>query len=294
MSLPFRHVLCPVDFSAGARGALRYAAAVAARMDAGLTVLFVDDPLLTTAAAAAAYDTAWLKKRTLTELRRFVASAGISRRRLSLEVSSGHAAAVIARTAERTSADVIVIGSHGLTGPAKWFFGSTAEQTLRTARVPVLVVPPQGARSRRVPAKWPGARIVLPVDLADYRRADVAAALRVTDAFNARPLLVHVVRPAALPAWLNIGRHTDERRRLDTARQQLQQLSKSVGTDAECQFAVGDPVEEIAASATGARAGLIVITLKKGRTLAGPRRGSISYGLVCQGRIPVLALPGER
>ena len=47
----FRSILCPVDFSPNSRAALRYAAMLARLSDAHLVVLFVDDPLLATAAA---------------------------------------------------------------------------------------------------------------------------------------------------------------------------------------------------------------------------------------------------
>src|SRR4051812_15809464 len=52
----FRHVLCAVDFSKVSRGVLRTAAALARASRGRLTVLFVDDPLLR-AAGAAAHDT---------------------------------------------------------------------------------------------------------------------------------------------------------------------------------------------------------------------------------------------
>ena len=42
-------VLCPVDFSDGSAGALRYAAAIAGHLSVPLVVLTVEDPLLTEA-----------------------------------------------------------------------------------------------------------------------------------------------------------------------------------------------------------------------------------------------------
>src|SRR5215510_12839357 len=45
-------VLCPIDFSEPSRSALCYAAAIADHFGAHLTVLAVDDPLLTEAAAS--------------------------------------------------------------------------------------------------------------------------------------------------------------------------------------------------------------------------------------------------
>src|SRR5205823_10695136 len=47
-------VLCPIDFSDNARGALRYAATIAAHFQAPLTLLAVNDPLLEEAAALSA------------------------------------------------------------------------------------------------------------------------------------------------------------------------------------------------------------------------------------------------
>ena len=44
--MTFRRILCPVDFSACSRAALRYAAALARRQEGELTVLFVNDPEL--------------------------------------------------------------------------------------------------------------------------------------------------------------------------------------------------------------------------------------------------------
>jgi nucleotide-binding universal stress UspA family protein len=47
-------VLCPVDFSENSRGALRYAAEIAAHLGARLTLPAVNDPLLVEASRLAA------------------------------------------------------------------------------------------------------------------------------------------------------------------------------------------------------------------------------------------------
>jgi len=46
----FRSILCPVDLSASSRAAAKAAAVMADCFDARLTVVFVDDPLLSRAA----------------------------------------------------------------------------------------------------------------------------------------------------------------------------------------------------------------------------------------------------
>jgi len=72
----FRSVLCAIDFSEQSRQALRYAAVIAERGDAALTVLYVNDPLLIAAAAVALHDRE-LAKRSARELQEFV-GAGLA------------------------------------------------------------------------------------------------------------------------------------------------------------------------------------------------------------------------
>jgi nucleotide-binding universal stress UspA family protein len=42
----------------------------------------------------------------------------------------------------KNGVDLIVISSHGRSGPSRWFFGSVANRVILSSPVPVLVVPP--------------------------------------------------------------------------------------------------------------------------------------------------------
>ncbi len=55
-------------------------------------------------------------------------------------VERGHPAEQILRAADRTGADLIVISSHGRTGISRQVFGSVAEEVVRLAHCPVMVV----------------------------------------------------------------------------------------------------------------------------------------------------------
>src|SRR5262245_33823015 len=83
----FRSVLCPVDFSENSTLALRYAEAIARRGNAGLTVTYVNDPLLIAAAGAALHDRG-LVERSERELDAFVASTLAANTRKRLRVTS--------------------------------------------------------------------------------------------------------------------------------------------------------------------------------------------------------------
>jgi nucleotide-binding universal stress UspA family protein len=84
------------------------------------------------------------------DLLRLTASAGAVGLRIRAEVTEGHAVgATILKTADRIGADLIVMGTHGRTGVWRTILGSVAEDVLRHAVRPVLIVP---LRSATVPA----------------------------------------------------------------------------------------------------------------------------------------------
>lgn len=59
-------------------------------------------------------------------------------------VVSGYAAEEIVGAAEEVAADLIVLGTHGRKGIDKILFGSVAEKVIKTAKVPVLSMRPEG------------------------------------------------------------------------------------------------------------------------------------------------------
>jgi nucleotide-binding universal stress UspA family protein len=69
-------------------------------------------------------------------------AAGLQARGIDVtwKVRSGHVADAIASTARATGADVIAMSTHGRSGLGRLLFGSVAEQVLRQADVPVLLL----------------------------------------------------------------------------------------------------------------------------------------------------------
>src|SRR5688572_22488420 len=141
-------VLCPVDFSEASRGAIGFAATIAAQFGARLTVLAVEDPLLTEAMGLGT-GAVWEPETTRQELEHFVTRAlgpGDSKRTSALDlqyqVAVGSPAQEILSASRQERCDLIVMSTHGLTGMRKLFFGSTTERVLRETAVPVLATPP--------------------------------------------------------------------------------------------------------------------------------------------------------
>jgi nucleotide-binding universal stress UspA family protein len=293
------NILCPVDFSRHARAALRLAAGVARRTGGRLTVLYVTHPLLTTAAAAAAYDIHRLNAQTEVELRRFVRQTlGPEALPLTILHLIGHPAAAIQKAARRLAVDLIVVGTHGLSGTRKLFFGSTTEQVIRHADVPVLAVPHVRSRprSRRTDAQdaWPGETVVVPTDLEADALTRAKATSGFADRFGARVTFVHVVDTTTVPGWLESMTGGNQASRLKVARERLHRLVAAVGGGAESRVVSGNPVDEIVRVASESDAQLMILTLKRGKGFLGRRYGSISYRLLCAGAASVLAIPPSR
>ena len=146
----FRSILCPVDFSANSRAALRYAAMLARLSDAQLIVLYVDDPLL--AAVMAARTTApTMIAATETELQRFVTDAlrgETPAPAYTVMTQAGTPAREIVKIAERRGCDLIVIGYRGVGRTSRLLFGSTTEGVMRMTAIPVVAIPPTRRRAR--------------------------------------------------------------------------------------------------------------------------------------------------
>ena len=138
-----RTILCPVDFSEHSQHALRWAGVLAARYHSRLIVLTVIEPLL--AEAAQLRRGVDLAMETEPALREFVRTAWpdspVSEARIVPDVRIGDAAGVIIDAAAEHAADLIVMGTHGLSGVRKWLLGSTTERVLARAETPVLGVP---------------------------------------------------------------------------------------------------------------------------------------------------------
>jgi nucleotide-binding universal stress UspA family protein len=48
--------------------------------------------------------------------------------------------------AEKNNIDLIVMSTHGRSGPSRWAFGSVTDKVVRTSSIPVLTIAPAGCR----------------------------------------------------------------------------------------------------------------------------------------------------
>jgi len=146
--VPYKRILVPIDGSPTSSRGLREAISLAKAQKARLQLVHVVDvhtaalagleggPAVTELAAA-------LKergRRLLETAAALVRKNGLACDTVLLETLTGPAAEPIVRQARKWRADLIVIGTHGRRGLKRLLMGSDAEQIVRNAPVPVLLV----------------------------------------------------------------------------------------------------------------------------------------------------------
>ena len=146
----YRKILVAVDGSDASKKGLREALRLAKAERARLVIVHVVDEYPAFAAldgmmagAPGADLVPALReggKRVLARAKASAQKGGVPATTVLREMLSGPAAYPIVREARKQGADLIVMGTHGRRGVRRLVLGSDAEQVVRTASVPVLLV----------------------------------------------------------------------------------------------------------------------------------------------------------
>jgi nucleotide-binding universal stress UspA family protein len=125
---------------------------------------------------------------------------GLSPERALLD---GPIASTICRFALGMQSPLVVISTHGRTGFSRVWLGSVADEIMRVATAPVLMLRHQKkAIDRASGAAHDFAKVLVPLDGSDFAEEALPHALALTGAFNAKLGLLRVVAPLAAPAPL--------------------------------------------------------------------------------------------
>ena len=148
MAVDVRRILFPTDFSDPAHSAQQYAKLLAEQFGAELHLLHVVSELTMPLA-----DSLWSMTDAEQQLRiqhanrRLTEEVGAQwskEHRTICVVKVGNTVEQIVKYANECAIDLIVIGTHGMTGLSRLLLGSVAEKLVRLATCPVLTVHPEG------------------------------------------------------------------------------------------------------------------------------------------------------
>lgn len=209
---------------------------------------------------------------------------------VSVAVLRGNPAARIIQAAEEFGADLVVMGSKGLTGFAGFLMGSVARAVAHRSERPVLVA--------RAPAN--GLHdILVATDGSQHAKHAVAFAGRMPLPETAQQTLVHVARPyRPVPDFLYRDRE-EHRRAVAEMQQKLEERGAALLAEAKVALAetdrlvptelrVGDPAAEILRLADERKADLIVAGARGVSWIEGLLLGGVAERLLKEAHCSVL------
>jgi nucleotide-binding universal stress UspA family protein len=200
---------------------------------------------------------------------------------------------------ERHHADLIVMSTHGRTGLGRWLCGSVAERVLRSAPVPVMLVP------SHVEVDWSAAemlRVLVPLDGSVLAEAILRPLAELTSVIPATVTLVRSVDPGSA---IRLGApealwHYDPVSELQTARQYLEGCADRLpdAVQVTTRVAEGPTGAVILGCARDLPAHLIAMATHGRTGLARAVLGSVAQEVLHDTRLPLLlvrpALGSER
>ena len=143
----FRHVLVPIDFGVPSERALDLALDLAQKEGAKVTLLHAYSLPLLAYGEGIVWPIEEFRQSAQKTLDDALARAKARYPRVEGVLVYGEPREKILEAVDKHGIDLIVMGTHGLRGLSRAFFGSVAERIVRVSPVPVMTVSGTGARA---------------------------------------------------------------------------------------------------------------------------------------------------
>jgi nucleotide-binding universal stress UspA family protein len=273
--IQLKNVLFLTDFSPAADAAAPYAAEVAKRFGAKLYALHVQTPIINPMTEPA----------TWAVLEKAAEEEAATHRATLLNSFPGQQTEALIR-----EGGLIVLGTRGRSGLAKFFLGSAAEEIFRKAPCPVLTVGPFSPGQPERSAKF--FEIVYATDFSNQSVAAASYALSIAQEFQAHLTLLHVI------AADKAGELVRSEELVNSAERRLRDLiPPDVDLWCEPRFVVklGSAAEKILEVAQERNANLIVLGLRRPGGFPGAATHlpiATAHRVVSHAHCPVLSVRG--
>lgn len=286
-------IIVPLDGSALAAQALPYAEALARATGATLTlaegVAAAPQPGETLGAAE---DRACREAQERLDAQcAMIAARGVP---AEAEVALIPPATLLQDLTRELPAALIVMATHGRSGPSRWVMGSVAEQTLRKTHAPTLLLTPTvlaagGPERLR-------SRVVVPTDGSEQSQRIFLVAKRLARQLDIPLTLVQAVDPVAFYAGLGAEPYTAYNPDLlgqvaDDAKKGLDAFAtawRDEGISVNVRVSIGRPLEVIEQAVNEEQAGWIAMASHGRGGLGGLVLGSTALAVVRRAAVPVL------
>lgn len=276
-------ILVPIDGSAFSRGTLAFLASRKTLLaDHPALDLLNVQPALPARAGALMSDEALSGYYEEESANAFEAAGPAPESRAVRTALVGHPAEVIAQEAENRGVDLIVMGSHGMSGVSELLFGSVTMGVLARTHIPMLVL------RNTPPPSDKAVKVVFCVDGSDESKAAVKFALEHRALFGETPhfILVHV-SPTVVSTGAD-GAELAGKKEFEAAMDKVRPLFAAVGMVPEEVALTGTPGDAVATYAQTQNAGFLVMGSHGYGRLKSLLLGSTALRIASQSKIPLL------
>ncbi len=189
--ITIKKILVPVDFTKTSENAVTAAVSIAKSIKAGIVLLHVLDinrdqfSLISNSPSVAPkiLEITRMVKNRLDEMKTEIKNEhGI---KTEATIQNGHVHSEVISFAKKIKSDMIVMGTHGVSGYKEMFIGSTAQRVVTLSDIPVLTV-------QKNPGKTGFKNILIPIDNSLHSREKVNLAMILAYAFKAKIHLIEL------------------------------------------------------------------------------------------------------
>ena len=298
-TLKVQNIIVPIDFSKMSVQAIQIARQLARRFGASIHLAHVRQSNYTGDFVAPAFMTYEQvgEQTALEELKKVASECGVSS--ATCDVLSGAPPYdEICRLAQKVTADLVVMPTHGRTGLKHVFLGSTAERIVQHSSSPVLVTRGSALQANNR-SRFRIKTILVPVDFSNCSREGLRYAIAFANEFGAKIILLHTTYLGYvyssegtaiydIPSLQKAARKSAERK--------MRELVRSANFGAvkfETAFTDGSPVIDICAFAKNHDVDLIIASTHGLTGFAHVLIGSIAEQVVRHAPCSVLVVPSH-
>lgn len=284
-------IVCGTDFSTGAVGAVRVAAALARVRGERLLVAHVVDPLDASRSTPEVETSAAMGR--LAAVAEPLRADGLT---VETRILQGSPDEALVAVADEIAASVLVVSRLGHRSSQRWRVGSTAARIVQTSAVPVLLADDPAPFEA-----WARGERPLRITLAAARGPSTEHAARFVESLCAggacELVVLHLYDPAEAGARLGLrasplagGQPEIEAALLDELRSRV---APTLAEGARYRVAanVGRTADAIALEAEPERTDLLVTGTRQRSGLSRLWHGSVAHGLLHAARVPLLCVP---
>jgi nucleotide-binding universal stress UspA family protein len=193
-------------------------------------------------------------------------------------IKAGKISKSIVEAAKEVKADLVIMGTHGVSGFEEFFIGSNAFRVVTESECPVLTV-------QTHTTKMGFEKILLPIDSSDESREKVPYAMRMAKEYNAS---IHIL------GILSVD-DDDQAVKLDKKLEQVEKYMEKHDVEYTSELVEGDNLAQVTLKyAKKVKADLICIMTEQEENFTGIFMGPYAQQVVNHSKIPVLSIRPEK